>query len=198
MTTSEILIGIILGLLVNECCEVSPWLARNLVRWSARRRYANPRRAEIRAEELVGLIDARPGKLFKLVTALGFVITATAIFLGRCVADRTPDKLKRSIRATVTSSVRPAAPMFYEVVTAIEDIPCMRDEHTRSLVIEQLSYQGAIRYFTARRAHLISILRTSVDFEDGLVELVRVISNQEPKGSIPLKRLRALLTGGTR
>jgi hypothetical protein len=95
MTGQEILVGVILGLLINECCEVSPWLARRLVRWSARRRYADPSRAEIRAEELAGLIDSRPGKLFKLVTALGFVLTAAAVCLGRAVANRTPDKIKR-------------------------------------------------------------------------------------------------------
>lgn len=95
MTTPEILIGVVLGLVVNECCDVSPWLARKLVRWSARGRYRNPRRAEIRAEELIGLIDVRPGKLFKLITALVFVITAAAVLLGRCVSDRAPGKNKR-------------------------------------------------------------------------------------------------------
>jgi DNA-directed RNA polymerase specialized sigma24 family protein len=65
------------GLAVNECCEISPWAGRKLVRWSARRRYAaNPERAEIRATELAALIDARPGKLFKLLTACGFTAAA--------------------------------------------------------------------------------------------------------------------------
>lgn len=94
MTTLEVVVGIVVGLVVNECCDVSPWLARRLVRWSARRRYRNPRRAEVRAEELVGLIDLRPGKLFKLITALGFVVTATAVLVGRRLADRTSGKTK--------------------------------------------------------------------------------------------------------
>lgn len=96
MTTFEVLAGIVLGLAVNECCDVSPWLARRLVRWSGRRRYRNPRRAEIRAEELVCLIDVRPGKLFKLITALGFVVSASAVLLGRCLVDRIPDNVKRT------------------------------------------------------------------------------------------------------
>ncbi len=79
MTTGQILLAIITGLAANECCDVSPWAARKLVRWSARRRYAPPARAELRAEELAALIDDRPGKLFKLITALGFAAAAIVI-----------------------------------------------------------------------------------------------------------------------
>ncbi len=83
MTTGQILLAIITGLIVNECCDVSPWLAHKLVRWSAHRRYVPPARAEVRAEELVAYIDDRPGRLFKLITALGF---ATAAVVTRKVA----------------------------------------------------------------------------------------------------------------
>lgn len=91
--------------------------------------------------------------------------------------------------------VRPSSPEFYLVVTAIEEIPCMQGEHTRSLVVEQLRFSGSVRYFANRRAHVISILRTCLDFEDGVVQLVTAISGQEPSGSAPLNRLLALLTG---
>jgi hypothetical protein len=64
MTSTEIVLGIVLGLAVNECCDLSPWLGRTLVRWSARCRYRDRTgRANERAEELSALIDARPGKL---------------------------------------------------------------------------------------------------------------------------------------
>lgn len=76
MTTGQILFAIITGLAVNECCDVSPWAARKLVRWSAHRRYVPPARAELRAEELAAFIDDRPGRLFKLITALGFAAAA--------------------------------------------------------------------------------------------------------------------------
>ncbi|MBA2896632.1 hypothetical protein [Nonomuraea soli] len=66
----------ILGLLVNEMSEVSPWLANKLVRWAACRQYEDPERSAIRSEELAALINARPGKLFKLITALGFTQAA--------------------------------------------------------------------------------------------------------------------------
>jgi AcrR family transcriptional regulator len=114
MTALEILMGIALGLLVNECCDVSPWLARKFVRWSAHRRYVDQCRAETRAEELVALIDDRPGKLFKLITALGFVVTATAdVFLGQISARLVRRQLddgdavrSRIIAATVDCLVR--------------------------------------------------------------------------------------------
>jgi hypothetical protein len=98
MTGQEVLLGVVLGLLINECCELSPWMARKLVRWAARRRYANPARAEIRAEELVGLVDVRPGKLFKLVTALGFVVAAATICVTRGVSRWVPKRIKHMAR----------------------------------------------------------------------------------------------------
>jgi RNA polymerase sigma factor (sigma-70 family) len=91
MTSAEILFAILTGLAINECCEVSPWVARKLVRWSAHRRYKDPIRGEARAEELAALIDDRPGKLFKLVTAAGFAIWAI-VAPGRAIVRdaRTP------------------------------------------------------------------------------------------------------------
>jgi energy-coupling factor transporter ATP-binding protein EcfA2 len=79
VTTAEFLLGIVAGLIVNECCDLSPWIARKLVRWSARLRYTDATRAQLRADELAALIDDRPGKLFKLFTALGFTTTALAV-----------------------------------------------------------------------------------------------------------------------
>lgn len=88
----------------------------------------------------------------------------------------------------------PATPVFYRVVEALEAIPCMQGEHTRSFVVDQLGFAGAIRYFPDRRAHVTSILRTCLDFEGGLVELITAISSQEPSGSVPVRRLMSLLT----
>jgi len=83
MSPEEILVSIIVGLLVNEACDVSPWCAHRLVRWSVRLRYANPERRHIRADELVALIDERPGKLLKLGTGLGFLVGALPVWLHR-------------------------------------------------------------------------------------------------------------------
>lgn len=105
-----------------------------------------------------------------------------------------PMVLSVSPSVVLTPLMRPASPRFYQVVEAIEAIPCMQGEHTRSFVIDQLGFAGAIRYFPNRRAHVTSILRTCLDFEDGVVQLVTAISGQEPSGSLPVNRLVALLT----
>jgi hypothetical protein len=97
----------------------------------------------------------------------------------------------------VTPALRPASPEFYRVVDALEDIPSLQSEHSRSLILEQLTFAGSITYFPNRRAHLTSLLRSCLDYEDGVVQLVTALSNLESTGSIPVKRLLALLTGGT-
>jgi hypothetical protein len=81
-----ILLGIVSGLLANEFCEFSPWCARKLVRWSAFRRYTDPGRAEMRADEWTAVINDRPGNLFKLITAVGFTATAVIVSGRRAVA----------------------------------------------------------------------------------------------------------------
>jgi hypothetical protein len=71
-----VMVGVVLGLLVNECTEVSPWLAHKVVRWAAVIR--QPDRVDEFAEERAATINDRPGKLFKLFTALGFLFAALA------------------------------------------------------------------------------------------------------------------------
>ena len=57
--------GVCSALAVNECCDLSPWAARKIARWSAYLRYADSDRAETRADELADVIDDRPGKAFQ-------------------------------------------------------------------------------------------------------------------------------------
>jgi hypothetical protein len=66
----ELVAAVVLGLVINESSELSPWLAHRLIRWAARVRYPT------RVEELSALIAERPGKLFKLVTASDFACAA--------------------------------------------------------------------------------------------------------------------------
>lgn len=73
----EIVVGIVLGLAVNEMCDLSPWLAKRLVHWSAHVQYGDGERAELRAVEWISVIDSRPGKLFKLFTAVAFMLGAS-------------------------------------------------------------------------------------------------------------------------
>lgn len=93
----DVLVSAALGLAVNESCDLSPWAARRLVRQSARLRYSSPVRAVQRAEELDALITERPGKLFKLLTALIFYLAA--------VAHRAVHRDRQSHRLTVRELV---------------------------------------------------------------------------------------------
>lgn len=83
MSAGEILVAIIGGAAVNEYCEVTPWCSRKLACWSAHLRYRDPERGEARAEELAAVINARPGNLFKLMTALTFVGGAAIVSVRR-------------------------------------------------------------------------------------------------------------------
>ncbi|MFL6123514.1 effector-associated domain 2-containing protein [Actinophytocola sp.] len=112
----------------------------------------------------------------------------------------TPLVVSRERPMFIVPPLRPASPEFYEFVNALESIPCMRNEDTRAQVVDQLRFAGMVRYFPSRRAHITSILRTCTDFENGVLELVNVIVNQETNDSVPLhdsvslKRLLPLVT----
>ncbi|MCK9898620.1 hypothetical protein CC117_14450 [Parafrankia colletiae] len=86
MSSAEVMLAVLLGLAVNECCDMSPWIGRIFARWAARLRYADPLRAHVRAEELAAHIDARPGKLLKLVTACWLLTAAGGAALRRVVS----------------------------------------------------------------------------------------------------------------
>jgi hypothetical protein len=88
VTTADVLLALAAGLAVNECCDLSPWAARKLVRWSAHLRYTNNTRAQLRADELAALIDHRPGKLLKLFTAFGFIASALAVRAWQAASSR--------------------------------------------------------------------------------------------------------------
>jgi Effector-associated domain 2 len=101
-------------------------------------------------------------------------------------SDTTP--ITRPSRSPVWLQV--AGAEFYGVLDALEEISCMRDEREWAQVAD------TVRYFPAWRARLMSILRTCLDFDNGIVELVTVIAGQE-KGSQPLERFLRLLFGGS-
>ncbi len=95
MTAWQVLLSVLLGLAINECSDLSPWCARRLVRWSAHCRYTDSARADARAEELTALIDDRPGKISKLITALGFVAAAVTVSARRAVTRRNAARRER-------------------------------------------------------------------------------------------------------
>jgi hypothetical protein len=92
---------------------------------------------------------------------------------------------------------QPASPppldLFYTLVDVLETVPCIRDEHTRTLLVSQLppAIAGTVPYSPQRRIHAIHIARTCLANEGGLAELIAVIGHIEGPDSVPLRRLRA-------
>lgn len=172
---------------------VSDWFYTDVVRHHEEFAPTTYRRASVVVKETnaVGWIRVPGHELPPLPPAL----VDTTVAAVETTTLETPVAIELPV---LMSALRPSSPEFYDVVTALEDIQCMRHEHTRALVVDQLTFAGAIRYFPNRRAHLISILRTCCDFPDGPIELVSAISDHEESGSLPLKRLVTLLTGGAR
>ncbi|MET7396378.1 hypothetical protein ABZS66_23145 [Dactylosporangium sp. NPDC005572] len=84
----EIAAGFALGLVANELCDVSPWLARRIVPLAARLWTTDEDRRAINAEAWLAIIDERPGKLFKLTTALAFLGGGTVRAGRGWVSDR--------------------------------------------------------------------------------------------------------------
>lgn len=76
MSAMEILVPLALGVVVNEAVDVCPWMARKLVRWSARRITDASMAQRYEEEWLAGLAD-RPGKLLQLFSAVSIVVGAS-------------------------------------------------------------------------------------------------------------------------
>lgn len=80
-------LSVLSGLAINEMSDVSPWLARVLIRKAAYLQYGHTPRGEVRAEELQAMVSTdRPGKLLKLCTALGFLAVAVPAWVKRGLA----------------------------------------------------------------------------------------------------------------
>jgi hypothetical protein len=82
-----------------------------------------------------------------------------------------------------------------ELVTALEAVPCISNEDTRALLVSQLrpTISGAIRHYSQRRAHVMSIVQTCLNYEDGMAELVAAIANFERADSLPFQNLVDIL-----
>jgi hypothetical protein len=87
MSPGEILLAILIGLAVNECCRFSEWAARRLIGWAARLSYGSTPRVQVRIAEQTGDLDNCSIQLVKLCFALGLtvegVLTWTRRVIGR-------------------------------------------------------------------------------------------------------------------
>jgi hypothetical protein len=86
-------------------------------------------------------------------------------------------------------------PVLDELVTALETIPCVLNDDTRTLLLSHLrpTISGAIPHYVQRRAHVMGILTTCLNYENGLADLVAAIGSIEQTDSIPYQRLLATL-----
>jgi hypothetical protein len=89
--------------------------------------------------------------------------------------------------------LRPGDPRFFQVIDALEEIACMRNDLMRAEVVDALRFSGMIKTFQSRRAHIASILRTCTDFDDGVFLLAKAIVDYEANDSEPLRRFLSLL-----
>ncbi|MFI6547173.1 hypothetical protein ACIBO9_28385 [Streptomyces prunicolor] len=73
---TNLIIPTALGIVIGECTEISPWLARRILRFGARL-LGTPEAAERYEAEWVALLDERPGKLLKLFFACWIALRGT-------------------------------------------------------------------------------------------------------------------------
>ncbi|MCX5066659.1 hypothetical protein OOJ91_12295 [Micromonospora lupini] len=103
----EIAASFVFGLLVNEMTDLSPWAARRLVRWAAYRWTTDPDIAAGYAEEWTAIVEERPGKLLKLLTAAQFSLGAAGRALPRVWA-AVGDSATRVVADGLDIPMRPA------------------------------------------------------------------------------------------
>jgi hypothetical protein len=92
---------------------------------------------------------------------------------------------------TRADPTQPSRDVFFSLVKALEAVPCLRYEDTRELLVNQLrpAITGAVRYSSQRRAYAMYIIRTCLDHEGGLAELIATIREIDGADSMPLQRL---------
>lgn len=90
----------------------------------------------------------------------------------------------------ITYPIRSGSPLF-DVVDALHELPCMRDNHTRSLVVGRLPahISLAIQDFPEPRTHIAEILGKCIDYDDGVPGLLSVIRDLNGGDSLAWQRL---------
>jgi len=138
--------AVLLGLLVNEFTELCPWMARGLVRWAARLWTSDSQLALCYAEEWVAVIEACPGKLLKLFTALRFALGAVWNWQRRAVADsRYRSQGMTAARYVAVLSSQPALPLLA--------FGYVRSPVGWALVLALVAEQNALTARTLERFH---------------------------------------------
>jgi hypothetical protein len=81
---------------------------------------------------------------------------------------------------------------FTDLVDALLEVDSIRDDSARSTVLALLPVHiaGSVPHHPRARLHVIGLLRTCLDHEGGLLELVAVLRDLEGD-SLPVRRLEA-------
>jgi Effector-associated domain 2 len=82
-----------------------------------------------------------------------------------------------------------AGDTFGAVVDALLAVPSVRDETSRRLVLSRMRQEiaQAVPHHPRARLHVIELVRTCLDYDDGLGDLLRVLRELEGE-SIPVRR----------
>lgn len=89
------ILPVLLALALTEFGELCPWLARELVRWSARR-LGDAQACKRYEEEYLASLDEVPGRVSKLLAAFGYAVNVPrmrwALRAGRQVRARPTER----------------------------------------------------------------------------------------------------------
>ena len=86
-----------------------------------------------------------------------------------------------------------------ELVDKLLVCSTMRDRHSRDKIVQELSFADSISRDSRDRVDVLNIVNTSLNYRDGLPELVAVISSLEKDASgnesLPMEQIRTFMNG---
>lgn len=113
MTRNEIIatvtLGVLGGVIANEIGDYTSWLARKIVRRAARLWARNGEMAEAYEEEWQALVNERPGKLLKVLSALGFLGTGICMWGASNAKARIQQRPQAARKAMTWTNASPIA-----------------------------------------------------------------------------------------
>ncbi|WP_330276152.1 hypothetical protein OG205_11310 [Lentzea sp. NBC_00516] len=93
------------------------------------------------------------------------------------------------VHAPATSRTEQSDDRFKALVDALLEVPSVRDESSRRLVLARMRREisEAVPHHQRARLHVIDLVRTCLDYDDGLGDLLHVLRELEGE-SIPVRR----------
>ncbi|HZU75514.1 MAG TPA: hypothetical protein VFA70_02050 [Dehalococcoidia bacterium] len=143
---------VLLPLLLNEAGEISPWLARRLLLWGARR-LGRRDWSDRFAEEWLADLERVPGKLTKLVHACGVVLRSVPRMRWQAVAPRRA----RADQMIWDRLVARHAALVWTLVRAHG----LRDEHAADVCQAVWQRYIELGYFSRWRPNRAAVVRLS-------------------------------------